>query len=60
VDRRLRAILVVRGGLALFLVVLGVVLLATGSTLFGVIAVGAGIVNAGLVVVLTRRARSHG
>jgi hypothetical protein len=57
VDRRLRAILVVRGGLALFLVVLGVVLLATGSTLFGVFAVGAGTVNAGLVVVLARRAR---
>jgi hypothetical protein len=60
VDRRLRAILVVRGGLALFLVVLGVVLLATGSTLFGVIAVGAGVVNAALVVVLTRRARPYG
>ena len=60
VDRRLRAILVVRGGLAVFLVVLGIVLLATGTTLFGVFAVGAGVVNAGLVVVLARRARPSG
>jgi hypothetical protein len=54
---RLRAILLLRGALALFLLVLGVVLLATGDIVFGIFAVVAALVNAGLILVLVRRAR---
>jgi hypothetical protein len=54
---RLRAILLLRGALAAFLLVLGVVLLATGSVAFGVFAIAAAIVNAVLIAVLARRAR---
>ena len=54
---RLRAILLLRSGLALFLFGLGVVLLATGSVVFGVFAVVAAIVNASLIVVIARKAR---
>jgi uncharacterized membrane protein len=57
---RLRAILLLRSGLALFLFVLGVVLLATGSVVFGVFAVAAAAVNATLIVVLARKARHPG
>lgn len=57
---RLRAILVLRGALALFLFGLGVVLLARGSTVFGVFAVAAALVNATLIVVLARKARGAG
>ena len=54
---RLRAILLLRGALAAFLFVLGVVLLGTGNVVFGVFAVVAAAVNAALIVVLLRRAR---
>jgi hypothetical protein len=54
---RLRAILLLRGALALFFLALGVVLLATGSTVFGLFAVAVAVVNAVLIVVLARRAR---
>jgi hypothetical protein len=55
---RLRAILLLRGALAAFFFVVGVVLLATGSTVFGVFALVVAIVNAVLIVVIARRARS--
>jgi len=54
---RLRAILLLRGALALFFLGLGVVLLATGNVVFGIFAVAVAIVNAALIVVLARRAR---
>ena len=54
---RLRAILLLRAGLALFLFGLGVVLLVTGSVVFGGFAVVAALVNATLIVVITRKAR---
>jgi hypothetical protein len=54
---RLRMILVMRGLLALFFVGLGVVLLVSGDPVFGAFAVAVGVVNAGLIVVLARRAR---
>ena len=54
---RLRAILLLRGALAAFLLVVGVVLLTTDNLLFGAFAIGAAIVNAALIVVLARRAR---
>ena len=54
----LRAILLLRGALAAFFFVVGVVLLATGSTVFGVFALVVAIVNAVLIVVIARRARS--
>lgn len=57
---RLRAILILRGALALFFLVLGVVLLATGNAVFGVFAVAVAIVNTALIVVLARRARRAG
>jgi hypothetical protein len=53
---RLRAILLLRGALALFLVGLGVFLLVDGSVVFGVFALVAAFVNAVLIVVLARRA----
>jgi hypothetical protein len=57
---RLRAILLMRGALALFFFVLGVVLLATGTTVFGVFAIAVGVVNTALIAVLARRARDAG
>jgi len=54
---RLRAILLLRGALALFFLGLGVVLLATGNVVFGVFAVVVAIVNASLIVVIARKAR---
>jgi len=54
---RLRAILLLRAGLALFLFGLGVVLLVTGSVVFGVFALVASLVNAALIVVIARKAR---
>jgi hypothetical protein len=57
---RLRAILIMRGALALFFLVLGIVLLATDNTVFGVFAVAVAIVNAALIVVLARKARRTG
>jgi len=54
---RLRAILLLRGALALFLFGLGVVLLFAGNPVFGVFAIVAAIVNATLIVVLARKAR---
>jgi hypothetical protein len=57
---RLRTILVLRGALAAFFFVLGVLLLATGNTVFGVFAIAVGMVNTTLIVVLARRARDTG
>ena len=54
---RLRAILILRGLLAAFFVVLGIVLVVDGDAVFGGFAIVAGIVNAGLIVALARRAR---
>jgi len=54
---RLRTILLLRGALALFLAVLGVVLLASGTLVFGVFALVAALVNAVLIGILARRAR---
>ena len=54
---RLRAILLLRGALAVFMLGLGVVLVATGNVVFGVFAIGVALVNTGLIVVLVRRAR---
>jgi drug/metabolite transporter (DMT)-like permease len=54
---RLRAILLLRGALALFLLVVGVVLLATGNLVFGVFAIVVAGVNAALISVLVRKAR---
>lgn len=53
---RLRTILLLRGALALFLLVLGVVLVVDGDGVFGVLAIAAGVVNAVLIGVLVRRA----
>jgi hypothetical protein len=53
---RLRTILMLRGALALFLLVLGVVLVVDGDGVFGVLAIAAGVVNAVLIGVLVRRA----
>jgi hypothetical protein len=53
---RLRMILFMRGLLALFFVVLGVVLLTSGDVVFGIFAVAVGVVNAALIVVVARRA----
>jgi hypothetical protein len=57
---RLRAILLLRGALALFFLVLGVVLLATGNVVFGIFAIVVAIVNATLIAVLVRRASRSG
>jgi hypothetical protein len=54
---RLRSILLLRGVFALFFVVVGIVLLATGNTVFGVFALVVAIVNGALVAVLANRAR---
>ena len=58
--RRLRSILLLRGALALFFFVLGVVLLATGNVVFGVFAIVFAIVNASLIGVIVRKARNLG
>jgi hypothetical protein len=57
---RLRAIFIMRGALALFFLVLGIVLLATGNVVFGVFAVAVAVVNAVLIFVLARKARGTG
>lgn len=57
---RLRAILLLRGALALFFLVLGVVLLATGNIVFGIFAIVVAIVNSTLIAVLVRRASRSG
>jgi hypothetical protein len=57
---RLRTIFVMRGVLAAFFVVLGIVLLATGNLVFGLFAIAVAVVNAGLIVVLARKARGAG
>ena len=54
---RLRAILLLRGALALFFLALGVVLLATDNVVFGVFAIAVAIVNATLIAVIVRKAR---
>jgi hypothetical protein len=57
---RLRMILILRGLLAAFFVVLGIILLASGDTVFGLFAIAVGITNAVLIGVLVRRARPRG
>jgi hypothetical protein len=57
---RLRTILVMRGLLATFFVVLGIVLLVGGDVVFGVFAIAVGITNAALIGVVIRRARRAG
>jgi hypothetical protein len=57
---RLRAILLMRGALALFFVILGVVLLAGDNVVFGVFAIAVGVVNAVLIAVVAHRARDAG
>ena len=57
---RLRAILLLRGALAVFFLALGVVLLATDNVVFGVFAIVVAIVNAALIVVIARKARQAG
>ena len=54
---RLRAILLLRAALALFLFGIGVVLLFTGNVVFAVFAIVAAVVNATLIVVIARKAR---
>ena len=54
---RLRAILLLRGALALFFLALGVVLLATDNVVFGVFAIAVAIVNATLIAVIVMKAR---
>jgi hypothetical protein len=56
---RLRTILILRGLLAAFFLVVGVVVIAGGDVVFGVFAVLVGVVNAVLIAVLVRRARPH-
>ena len=53
-------ILVLRGLLATFFVVLGVILVTSGDTVFGLFAIAVGITNAVLIGVLVRRARPRG
>jgi hypothetical protein len=57
---RLRMILILRGLLAAFFAVLGIILLAGGDTVFGLFAIAVGITNAVLIGVLVRRARPRG
>jgi hypothetical protein len=57
---RLRMILILRGLLATFFVVLGVILVTSGDTVFGIFAIAVGITNAVLIGVLVRRARPRG
>jgi len=57
---RLRTILILRGLLAAFFVVVGVVKVAGGDALFGAFALVVGAVNAALIVVIVRRARRYG
>ena len=57
---RLRTILILRGLLAAFFVVLGIVLLAGGDAVFGVFSIAVGITNAVLIGVVIRRARPPG
>jgi hypothetical protein len=56
--RHLRMMLLLRSLFAAFLAVLGVVLLATGDTVFGCLAIAFGTTNALLVGVLARRSRT--
>jgi hypothetical protein len=58
--QRLRTILILRGLLAAFFVILGLVLLADGDAVFGVFAIVVGITNAVLIGVVVRRARRTG
>jgi len=57
---RLRAILLLRGALALFFLALSMMLLATDNVVFGVFAIVVAIVNAALIVVIARKARQAG
>jgi hypothetical protein len=54
---RLRSILILRSVFAAFFVILGIVLVATGDTVFGLFAVGVGITNAVLIAVVVHQAR---
>jgi hypothetical protein len=53
--RRLRTVLILRGLLALFFLVLGVVLLAQGRGVSGVFAIVVAITNGALIAALVRR-----
>ena len=53
-------ILILRGLLATFFVVLGVILVTSGDIVFGIFAIAVGITNAVLIGVLVRRARPRG
>ena len=55
--QRLRTILILRGLLVLFFVVLGVIVLADGRVVFGLFAIAIGVTNTALIVVLVRRQR---
>jgi hypothetical protein len=57
---RLRAILLLRGALALFFFALAVVLFATGNVVFGVFALAFAIVNSVLIFVILRKVRRTG
>jgi hypothetical protein len=57
---RLRAILLLRGALALFFLVLGIVLVASGNVVFGVFAIVVAIVNASLIWIIVRKVRRPG
>lgn len=57
---RLRTIIRVRAALALVFGVGGLVVLATGETVFGLLMVAFGVTNAVLVYVVVRRARASG
>jgi hypothetical protein len=57
---RLRTILLLRGLLAVFFVVLGAVLVVSGDAVFGLLALAVGVTNAVLIGVIARRARPGG
>jgi len=57
---RLRTIIRVRATLAIVFFLVGLVVVATGKTVFGLLMVAFGATNAVLVVVIVRRARAAG
>lgn len=57
---RLRTIIRVRAAVAVLFVVAGLVVVATGETVFGLLMLAFGITNAVLVVIVVRRARATG
>ncbi len=57
---RLRTILILRGLLGLFFVVIGIVTVAGGDAVFGLFAIAVGVTNWVLIAALVRRARRVG